>query len=81
MVGRRVQRKLLRFFLEEVPDDSLSSDDMRFLGYVQEMLDSTGADITEEERGHGWMSNEEYVIWVKKGLEKFLVGQYDPKNE
>lgn len=69
------------YYLEVVPDNALSDEDRLFLGYVQEMLDQTANDLDEEHRKHGWMSNEEYIAWVRKDLEAFLMGKYDPSGK
>ena len=69
------------YFLEEVPDDALDDDELYFFGDIQEMLDQTADDLDEEHRKHGWMSNEEYIAWVRKGLEAFLMGKCDPSGK
>jgi hypothetical protein len=53
------------FFLEGVPSGSLSDDDSAFFAAVQERLDWTSRNPTSEERDHGWLTDEEYVQWLR----------------
>ncbi len=53
------------YFLDEVPDDYLSPDDIDFFGLIQEKLDFTSLNPDDESRKYGWMSYEEYIIFVR----------------
>lgn len=52
------------FYLEEVSDEALTTQDSEFFGLVQEMLDWTTLGPPEEDRAVGWMGHEEFIDWV-----------------
>ena len=74
MIGRLVsgewsvkdfRRAYYDFWLEQVPTGLLSSEEEDFFSAIQEGLEWTTEQPTEEERGYGWMDEQEYVDWVK----------------
>ena len=60
------------YFIEKVPDEALTEEENLFFGEVQEKLDWTSEDPTEEEKKLGWMNHKEYVEWLKKKTDEFL---------
>jgi len=53
------------FWLEQVPADVLSDEAEQFFWAIQEKLDWTTREPTSEERQYGWLTEDEYVDWVK----------------
>ena len=60
------------FFLEEVPQGSLTYTELEFFGQVQELLDWTAENPSQEEIELGWKSYSGYHKWVKQNLELFI---------
>ena len=63
------------FYLEQVPDESLSDGDAQFFGAVQEKLDWTDENPDTESRSYGWMNYNEYIKWVRDYRQSYLSGQ------
>ena len=63
------------FYLEQVPDESLSDRDAQFFGAVQEKLDWTDENPDSESRSDGWMNHNEYIEWVRDYRQSYLSGQ------
>ena len=59
------QRAYYDFWVEEVPRGILSDDEEEFFSAVQEKLDWTAPSPTKEEQQYGWITDEEYVDWVR----------------
>ena len=59
------RRAYYDYWLEEVPTDLLSPEEETFFSALQERLDWTTEQPTEEERRHGWINEQEYTDWVK----------------
>ena len=53
------------YYLEKVPDGVLTDEDHRFFGSVQEKLDWTAKTPTTDEKKGGWLTQEEFVKWVR----------------
>ena len=59
------------FYLEDVPDDSLSDAEFDFFGSVQEKLDWVDEFPDIESQNAGWLNHEQFVVWVKRKKNKF----------
>jgi len=69
------------YFLDDVPDDGLTEDELMFFGDVQEKLDWTDKDPDEVSRSYNWMNHEEYIEYVSRITKDFLdIGKYDPEK-
>jgi len=53
------------FYLEQVPSDELSAEELDFFGAVQERLDWTSESPNKDERGYGWMDHQEFIEWLR----------------
>lgn len=62
------------FYLEQVPDESLTDKDAEFFGYVQEKLDWTHENPPPQDRSDGWMNHDEYIEWVREHRQLYSQG-------
>lgn len=46
------------YFIDEIPDEYLSDEDLDFFGTIQEKLDFTALNPDTESRNYGWMNHE-----------------------
>ena len=53
------------YWLNGMPHDLLSDDEVEFYSLIQEQLEWTAAAPSEEERGYGWLTEVEFVDWVR----------------
>jgi hypothetical protein len=66
------EKEFYDFFIESVPSEELSNDELEFFASIQEKLDWTEAHPTPENRKLGWMDYEEYINWVTALYRKFI---------
>jgi hypothetical protein len=66
------EKEYYQFYLEKVPQDSLTTSEVNFFGLVQEKLDWTSKNPSEEEKGYGWADHETYIKWLKNNTREFL---------
>jgi hypothetical protein len=59
------RRAYYDFWLEEVPTGVMSPEEEDLSSAIQEKLDWTAEQPSDEERGYGWLDEREYVDWVK----------------
>ncbi len=66
------------FYLDKLPENSVTKDEFMFFGDIQEKLDWTDENPDEESRKYGWMDYEQYIKYVRRVIEDFLLrGKYD----
>jgi hypothetical protein len=53
------------FWLDQVPRDVLTEEDEEFFSSVQEQLDWTTREPALEGKQYGWLTEDEYVEWVR----------------
>lgn len=68
----KFEEEYYKYFLNEVPDMALTTNEMDFFGLVQERLDWTGPNPTMEEKKEGYLDYQEYTEWLKKNIDDFL---------
>jgi len=56
----------LRVFIDEMPDEALSSYELELYGDVQEKAEWTTAEVDEEACAYGWMNIEEFRSWLSE---------------
>ncbi len=66
------EKEYYNYYLEEIPEDALTLPQSTFYGLVQEKLDWTGENPSEQEKKEGWFDQSEYVEWLKKSFQEFL---------
>ena len=63
------EEKYYSYFLNDVPDDCLSPDELDFFGIIQEKLDFTAIAPDTESRRYGWIDHKEFIVFVEKMVE------------
>lgn len=53
------------FWVNEVPSGLLSEDEEEFFSGIQEQLDWTAPEPSPDEKHYGWLTEAEYIDWVK----------------
>lgn len=66
------EREYYRYYLDEVPNNALNEREDLFFGWVQEKLDWTSENPSEEEKKFGWFNHIEYIDWVKQNTTEFI---------
>jgi len=59
------RRNYYDFYLEDVPDDLLSDEDIDFFGSIQEKLDWVDESPDVESRDFGWLDYAQFMDWIK----------------
>src|SRR6185369_6412647 len=65
-------KEYYQYYLDEVPDKSLSIIEDTFFGLVQEKLDWVTENPSLEEKKHGWANNKTYYEWLLNNTKAFL---------
>ncbi|HBV33005.1 TPA: hypothetical protein DEB72_00535 [Patescibacteria group bacterium] len=65
------EKEYYRYFLEQVPEGSLTLPQSTFYGLVQEKLDWTAESPNEQEKKDGWFNYPEYIEWLKINAQLF----------
>ena len=60
------EKNYFPYFIDEIPNGDLSNEDLDFFGTIQDKLDFTALNPNTESRRYGWISRDEYMIFVKK---------------
>ena len=66
------EKEYYHFYLEKIPSNMLTNSEIGFFGLVQEKLDWTSKNPSEEEKGYGWADHGTYTKWLKNNTSKFL---------
>lgn len=64
---RTFEDKYYFFYINEIPDDVLTTDENIFFGDIQEKLDYV-TDDPEEDRQYGYITPAEYIEWLKEKM-------------
>lgn len=65
------EKEYYLYYLEEVPGDALSLYQDTFYGLVQEKLDWTSENPTQQDKNDGWFDYNEYIDWLKINTQRF----------
>lgn len=68
----KFEEEYYQYFLNEVPDDSLTTTEMEFFGLVQEKLDWTAPTPSLEEKQDGYIDHQGYTEWLKNNTQDFI---------
>ena len=68
----KFESEYYNYYLDQVPSKLLTNNEIDFFGLVQEKLDWTSPNPTEEERKNGWADHNVYKNWLRNNMEAFL---------
>lgn len=60
------QKNYYFYYLNEVPDGALTTNESLFFSSIKEKLDFTDEKPDEESRKYGWINHQEYIDWVRE---------------
>lgn len=66
------EKEYYNYYLEQIPEGSLTLPQSTFFGLVQEKLDWTSKNPSDEEKKDGWFDYSEYIEWLKINAKDFL---------
>jgi len=58
-------RTFYDYYIDAMPETALTEREREFLSTVQERLDWTTENPDRESRQYGWVSNDEYLAWLR----------------
>jgi hypothetical protein len=59
------QEAYSKHFIDEMPDDALSPDELGLFGEVHEKAEWTAPKPPKDDRAHGWMDIGEFREWLR----------------
>lgn len=77
------EKEYYHFYLDKVPSDKLTDSETNFFGLVQEKLEWTSENPSEEEKGYGWADYKTYTEWLRNNTREFLKNEkeWDKKDK
>lgn len=61
-------KKFYFHYVDDLPDDSLSDEDLDIFGEIHERMDMVSDNPDEPSRRAGWISSEEFRNWLARLL-------------
>jgi len=65
------EKEYYTYFLEQIPENTLTLQQSTFYGLVQEKLDWTAENPSDQEKKDGWLNHSEYTEWLKENNKHF----------
>jgi hypothetical protein len=63
------------FYIEKVPEDVMSGRDYEFFGRLQEKLDWTDEEPSDNDKLWGWLTYEDYRDWAGHQVKEYLADE------